>query len=390
VRPAASHPDINSEKSKRVWLPSVWSRPETAPGRPDALLVFSSEEGSLGPGPADVQPSTSRRRFPARDALIALLALVAIVEGAAIAVWWMQGRGAGAPIDSGTIVVTSAPAGATVFVNQVSRGITPFRTSLAPGSYNITVGDGGSAWSQAVAVAERAEASVHVQLQTASSSPPVNTALSTGTLQITTDPPGAQVLVDNAPRGVTPLTLKEVAPGVHTISMSSAAGSQTKTVTVDKGAVSTLVVSLGNVSGVQSGWLAISSPIPAQIREGGALIGNSEMPRIMLAAGQHDLQFENSALGFRVQRAVRIAAGKTTALEVEVPNGSVAINALPWAEVWVNGRSLGETPIGNVSLPIGSHELVFRHPQLGERRTTVLVRTGAPIRVGLDLRKAQP
>ena len=375
---AASHPDTNSDKGKRVWLPSAWSRPEAAAGRPDALLVFSSEDGSTGGQAVPTSPAevpTSRRRLTARDAVIGVLAVVAIVEGAAIGFWWMPFRRAGVSAEPGSVVVTSVPAGTTVFVNQVARGVTPFRTSLAPGTYEMTVGEGATAWSQTVAVAARAEASVHVQLPTAASAPAAAT-LSTGTLQITTEPPGAQVLVDNAPRGVTPLTLAEVAPGVHTVSMTGAAGSQTKTVTVSKGAVSTLVVSLGNIGGVQSGWLAISSPIPAEIREGGTLVGNSEMPRIMLPAGSHDLQIENASLGFRVQRAVRIAAGKTASLEVDVPNGSLAINAMPWAEVWVKGRSLGETPIGNVSLPIGSHELVFRHPQLGERRTTVLVRNG--------------
>ena len=39
---------------------------------------------------------------------------------------------------------------------------------------------------------------------------------------------------------------------------------------------------------------------------------------------------------------------------------------------------IGETPIGNYSLPIGSHEVVLRHPELGERRQTVMVGVGAP------------
>ena len=46
----------------------------------------------------------------------------------------------------------------------------------------------------------------------------------------------------------------------------------------------------------------------------------------------------------------------------------MALNALPWAEVWIDGESIGETPIGKVSVPIGWHEIVFRHPELGEKR----------------------
>ena len=39
-----------------------------------------------------------------------------------------------------------------------------------------------------------------------------------------------------------------------------------------------------------------------------------------------------------------------------------------------------------VAVPIGTHEIVFRHPDLGERRTTATVTTGAPTRVSMDMR----
>ena len=63
-----------------------------------------------------------------------------------------------------------------------------------------------------------------------------------------------------------------------------------------------------------------------------------------------------------------------------------AINALPWAEVFVNGERLGETPIGGASLPIGVHEVIFRHPELGERKANAIVTLGAPARLSVDMR----
>jgi hypothetical protein len=38
-------------------------------------------------------------------------------------------------------------------------------------------------------------------------------------------------------------------------------------------------------------------------------------------------------------------------------------------------------------VPIGSRELIFRHPDLGERRATVLVTLKEPARISMDLRK---
>ena len=57
------------------------------------------------------------------------------------------------------------------------------------------------------------------------------------------------------------------------------------------------------------------------------------------------------------------------------------------AEVWIDGKSAGETPIGNLALGIGPHNIVFRHPELGEKTVSTVVKAGVPTRVTVDLRK---
>jgi serine/threonine-protein kinase len=69
-----------------------------------------------------------------------------------------------------------------------------------------------------------------------------------------------------------------------------------------------------------------------------------------------------------------------------MPKAQVSINALPWAEVVVDGTRVGETPLGNVSMAVGPHEIVFRHPQLGERRMTTTVTLKDANRVSMDMR----
>jgi hypothetical protein len=63
------------------------------------------------------------------------------------------------------------------------------------------------------------------------------------------------------------------------------------------------------------------------------------------------------------------------------------VNAIPWADVSVDGQPVGQTPIGNLALTIGPHEVLFRHPQLGEQRHAVTVTMKAPARLSVDLRK---
>jgi hypothetical protein len=123
------------------------------------------------------------------------------------------------------------------------------------------------------------------------------------------------------------------------------------------------------------------------IREGGKVLGSTDADRLMLTAGEHNLELSNEALGFQSKRAVRIEAGKTAALKIDPPNGVLSINAQPWAEVWVDGQRIGETPIGNLARSIGPHDVVLRHPELGERRETVTVTLQRPARLGVDMRR---
>jgi len=135
-----------------------------------------------------------------------------------------------------------------------------------------------------------------------------------------------------------------------------------------------------------SGWIAVNAPAELQVYEHDRLIGSSRSDRIMMAVGRHELELVNESLGYRSTRTIEVGAGQVATVRPEWPRGTVALNALPWAEVFINGERIGETPIGSHSLPVGTHEIVFRHPELGERRSSATVVVGAPTRVSVDMR----
>jgi hypothetical protein len=132
--------------------------------------------------------------------------------------------------------------------------------------------------------------------------------------------------------------------------------------------------------------LTVKAPFSLEIREEGRLIGTSDADRLMLAAGRHDIQLVNQVMGYRATRAITVMPGKVESIKVDLPNGVINLNASPWAEVWVDGNRVGETPIGNLSIPIGPHEIVFRHPQFGEKRHAVSVTLNGPTRVSVDMK----
>jgi hypothetical protein len=144
------------------------------------------------------------------------------------------------------------------------------------------------------------------------------------------------------------------------------------------GAVSTVATEPGRV--------LIPLPFQVQVYEGSRFIGLNDGV-LPLSPGSHQLELVNDSLGFRATERVAVSSGRTTRLTATVPSVRVQLNAVPWAEVTIDGTSVGETPLGNVSIPIGPHTIVFRHPQLGEETRTVVVNAQAATRISVDLRK---
>jgi hypothetical protein len=208
-----------------------------------------------------------------------------------------------------------------------------------------------------------------------------------GSLRVETTPPGADVLLDGTARGKTPLDLAGVEPGEHEVTLMGGGGRHTERVTVTAGGTSSLVVPLETADPIQAGWLTVVSPVELQLLEDGRLVGSSRMERVMLRAGEHRLRLVNAPLGFESEAAVRVRAGEVTRHEVVVPHGTVSVNAVPWAEVFLDGRRVGETPLANLPTPIGPHDLVLRHPKYPDQRRSVTVSLKDPVRIGVDMRQ---
>jgi len=321
-----------------------------------------------------------------RNALLALLAIVVLTQGALMAYWMLSSGGfAALTRATGNVSITSEPAGSTVSIDGAVRGQTPLTVALASGAHAIVVGAGPRARSQNVTVTRGGDSSIHVQLPSEAAVP---AAVARGALQIATEPTGARVWVDGEARGTAPITISNLDGGDHAVIVRSGSGDPIKrTVTVQDGAIASLLITMPGAGAFASGWLTISSAVPLQVTENGALLGTTEMPRILLPTGAHELELVNAALNYRVTRNVTIAGGQTATFTVIPPRGTLSVNATPWAEVWIDGQRAGETPIGNYSIPIGTHELLFRHPELGEQRKTVTIGAQGPVRVGVDMKK---
>jgi len=201
-----------------------------------------------------------------------------------------------------------------------------------------------------------------------------------GRLEIETQPAGAKVLLDGKPAGQSPLTIDGVSAGRHTVTFVSASGSVKRTIRVEAGRTVKLDVP------IFSGWVGIFAPFVVEVAEAGHVIGTTEEPRLMLSPGRHVLTLTNRDLGYSSVQTVDVEPGEVRSVSLD-PRGSVNLNAAPWAEVWLDGRKLGDTPIANLEMPLGTRELIFRHSLFGERRVAVTVRGNAPTAISVDMSK---
>jgi hypothetical protein len=320
-----------------------------------------------------------RRKSGGSRAAVAAILFLSLAGGGTIAA---RRYLSSAAITTGTVVVTTNPPGAQVLLDGTPQGVSPTTLTVAAGTHLLELRGAGEPRTMSLDVAAGAQLSQYIEM--------AKGPLAAGSLQVRTDPAGVKVSVDGVARGSSPLIVADLAPGEHTVVLEGDSGSTRQIVTVEAGATASLVANLANPqSGAASsgGWISVSTPKTVQLFEDGRLLGSSDSERLMVPAGSHQLDIVNDALGYRNSRTVQVYAGKVSAIRIEFPKGTIALNAVPWADVWIDGEKVGETPIGNLPLTIGTHEVIFRHPDLGEQRQLTTVTLTAPTRLSVDMRK---
>jgi hypothetical protein len=216
----------------------------------------------------------------------------------------------------GTLVVESTPSGAQVEIDGMQRGTTPLTLDLPPGTHALALTRRG--------ITRRFDVAVRPGEQT-SQGLDWTQVRETGSLAVTTDPPGAKVSVDGKAVGVSPLTIPDLPAGRRKVVLEGQGGTVRREVTIETDRTATLS------EAIFSGFLAVFAPVELQIYEGNRLLGTTENNRIMIPAGRHELTLVNRELGSRLTRSVDVEPGQVAAINItEVPAAAPA--AQPAAE----------------------------------------------------------
>jgi hypothetical protein len=288
---------------------------------------------------------------------------------------------------SASMTIESDPSGAEVFTQGLLKGTTPLTLTVNPGEHTFELVYQGSRKALRTVALAGAAVVHHVELDVAAGA-----EATTAALRIMTEPANLRVRVNGKSLGRSPVTASGLQPGAHRVQVIGTAGTLERKVEVRAGETASVIIAAAAAPAAvppapSAGWLAVISPIAVQVLAGSEIIGTSQASKIMLPAGRHELRLVNESLGLSVRRDVEVPSGKVEVLRVDLPTAPLSINALPWADAWIDGVRVGVTPIGNYLVRVGTHEVIFRHPELGERRQSVMVTLKEPARVSVDMRK---
>ena len=184
-------------------------------------------------------------------------------------------------------------------------------------------------------------------------------------IAVQTAPSGEKVMVSSTPAESNPMRLS-AAPDLSWISVTSP---------------STAGVVGAKAPATRTGIVRISSPISLKVVENSRTIGSVPGGDLKLAPGRHEIELVNVALGYRLPQSVLVEAGQTVSIHVAPANGWATIYAVPSAEVSIDGKAVGRTPLGPLPLALGHHTVTFTHPTGASDRQRISVKSGETIRV---------
>ncbi len=83
--------------------------------------------------------------------------------------------------------------------------------------------------------------------------------------------------------------------------------------------------------------------------------------------------------------AIPAPAARADLPQIDVPNGTLKLRVAPWAEVSLDGRALGTTPLKPLSLAPGAYTVRLQHPSYRPLQKRVTVRPGEVFVLDVDL-----
>ncbi len=252
------------------------------------------------------------------------------------------------PPATASINVSSEPAGAQVYVNHQLRGTSPLVIdALKAGTYLVTLSKPGfEDYHKTVDLNDGIHFPVQAELEAMR-----------GLLLVQSAPAGAEVSIDGASFGVTPLLATTIRLGVHRVRIA-ATGFQPKEVEVELTDRSPRKIALDLAS--DSGTLEVTSePDGAEVLLDGIPRGPAPCTVDRITVGDHELSVRLNGY-VEAKQTIRLAAGETQSMNIalEPLPAALQIVSIPdGARVYINNQFQGETPHSILDIKPGEYRV---------------------------------
>jgi serine/threonine-protein kinase len=122
------------------------------------------------------------------------------------------------------------------------------------------------------------------------------------------------------------------------------------------------------------GFLTLRSEPWCEVTIDGARFGATPLVHLSMPSGKHKVLLDNEAVGAHRELALTVKPGEELKQSVLFAMGRLVVTVKPWAQVTVDGRAIGATPIEPVELSAGVHDVRLVNSELAkdERRRVVV------------------
>ncbi|WFN33773.1 PEGA domain-containing protein [Methanogenium sp. S4BF] len=288
----------------------------------------------------------------------------------------------------GTLSVSSSPTGASVYVDNVYRGLTPQQVSLTGNQYTLRLERSGyNSYTQQVWVYGG---------QTTRVSASLVPSTSYGTLSVSSSPSKANIYLNGNFRGTTTQTIGGLTAGSYFVELTMPGYQDwTGSVRVYAGQVSSISPTLVPVQSPTTGALSVTSnPAYAAVYLDGTYEGQTSpgIPFVIseVMAGSHTVMVRLSGYDDSVS-TVTVNSGQTTTVRAELSPaeggyGSLSVTSSPTgAEVYVNNVKAGITPVTSDTMAPGSYTVTIRLSGYTEWTSVSEVKPGSTTYVSASL-----
>ena len=131
------------------------------------------------------------------------------------------------------------------------------------------------------------------------------------------------------------------------------------------------------------GLLTVYSRAPLDLIVDGTRLGSTDDGQLSVPSGRRRIEVVNKRLNYRGEITLDIPAGQVTTHTITLPAGQLHVTGTAGADVFVEGAHVGTLPMNDIAVPLGTREVIVRHPVYGERKQTVEVTYGATTQIAL-------